>query len=220
MRANNGRDEDETLGEIAEVVGEDELPFERGLLQLYCEERDDNWSNRSGALIQQQTSMLEASSSPPALAVGHVRKLEKSTGEQTWETKERPAAIFGALESAGIFEEATVLDQEREASKEQLRMVHTEEHLQDVEDFHEEAKKVETEMKKEKNPKKRKAIKQTFLDKMYNTWNLFWNTWTLLCAALAVGCVFNGVDHCLVNSGAVLLLIRPPGDYYLGLFYV
>ena len=128
----------------------------------------------------------------------------KHTGEQTWETNDRTAAIHSALESAGILDASTSLDNQREATKDQITTVHSEEHWNTLQKFHNEAKEVEADEEK----------RQRFLDKMYDNKNLFFNTWTIVCALLAVGTVFTGIDHCMLNLGAALLLIRPPGYYH------
>ena len=203
----DGLDEAETLGEkpqqLIEGEGEEEELFERRLLQVYTGKWDKDWPNKFESLIQEQSSRSDKPSTPPKLAIGYIEN-NRHTGERTWETNERTAAIYSALKSAGILDASTSLDITREATKEQITTIHSEELWIELLEFHKEAEEVEADEEK----------REAYLEEMYNKKSLFFNTWTVVSALLAVGSVFTGIDHCMLNLGAALLLIRPPGVYH------
>ena len=174
--------------------------FKKRLYTLYQETPGREWQDKMSALIQEQSA--RADSIPPiTLAVAYNAQMDLHADDTIAECTRRCREIWKHLEAAGILEVAKKLEEPRMATREEILNVHSEELLEQVESWTEEAKKVEN------NEEERRK----FEDDLHNEKTLLVNKHTLVSARLAAGQVLQCVDHIMKKGGAAMSLERPPG---------
>ena len=185
----------------AEQQVADPKPFGVQILSLYSQAASPSWLEDMAALIQDETSQTDMAAEQ--LAVVYFAAVEKHSdeSEQIWECPERTASIFKTLEFSGILKAASVLKEERWATKQDVMRVHGEDHWKKVE------KMVQDIFERRNNQKKRMGYNK----KLYNEKNLYVNEFTMEAALLGAGSLLAAVDQVVKRGGVVFSNDRPPG---------
>ena len=154
------------------------------------------------ALVKQRSNKYN-SNIKPKLAVAYTKATENhfKVVNDEWECPDRTIDIMKALETAGIFDEATLLDEERMASKEDFLRAHSQDLWDKLQKYKKEAEKF-----KEKTPKQILASKTS---KDLKKKSLYLNEMTVDAALLGAGSVINCVDFVSANGGVAFALPRP-----------
>ena len=153
------------------------------------------------ALIQERSNKCN-SNIKPKLAVAYTKATERHFKEpdDCWECPARTKEIMKAFKSAGILKEATLLKEERMASKEDFLRAHS----QDLWDKLQEYKAIAEKLKK-----KKKAERVAYNENLEKEKSLFLNENTIPAALLGAGSVLNCVDFLAANGGVAFALPRP-----------
>ena len=153
------------------------------------------------ALIQERSNKCN-SNIKPKLAVAYTKATERHFKEpdDCWECPARTKEIMKAFKSAGILKEATLLKEERMASKEDFLRAHS----QDLWDKLQEYKEIAEKLKK-----KKKAERVAYNEDLEKEKSLFLNENTIPAALLGAGSVLNCVDFLAANGGVAFALPRP-----------
>ena len=108
------------------------------------------------ALVQEA---IQSASGVTAEQVGVVyyQAVERHADETNsiWESPDRTASIFSALESEGILEAVKVFTEERRATEEDVRRVHNPKVLKEIDEYHQKFVSLKDQKKKRLNFNKR-----------------------------------------------------------------
>ena len=200
-------DEDDKTGHevtVEEASGPDQHPNSFGIrfLKLYSSPASPSRLENMTALVQEAN---QSASGVTAEQVGVVyyQAVERHADETNsiWESPDRTASIFSALESEGIFEAVKVFTEERRATEEDVRRVHNPNVLKEIDEYHQKFVSLKDQKKK----------RLAFNKRLYKSKNIMVNEYTRDAALLGAGSLLTGVDKMVENGAVVFSDDRPPG---------
>ena len=200
-------EEDDKTGHevtVEEASGPDQHPNPIGIrfLELYSSPASPSRLEDMTTLVQEAN---QSASGVTAEQVGVVyyQAVERHADETNsiWESPDRTASIFSALESEGILETVQVFTEERRASEEDVRRVHKPKALKQIDEYHQKFISLKDQKKK----------RLAFNKRLYKSKNIMVNEYTADAALLGAGALLTGVDKMVENGAVVFSDDRPPG---------
>ena len=200
-------EEDDKTGHevtVEEASGPDQHPNSFGIrfLKLYSSPASPSRLENMTALVQEAN---QSASGVTAEQVGVVyyQAVERHADETNsiWESPDRTASIFSALESEGILESVEVFTEERRATEEDVRRVHKPKVLKQIDEYHQKFISLKDQKKK----------RLAFNKRLYKSKNIMVNEFTRDAALLGAGSLLTSVDKMVENGAVVFSDDRPPG---------